>query len=211
MRQQLLVEQEQTQTLAALHHLSESGNLAGNLALALILLLEELAGQVVAQVVVLEHTVRSVVHILANLDHILNAGRDLHLFVQSRIQSVEAVRPGVVNGSDSWGLDQLAREQLELVRGATHQQVLDQLHGVVTLLGRVFKEHFREAGHVHSVTREVGAHRQVDVRGIYFHLDLVAHGRNAGRVHVDPVVAGVHQRRSAWEWTQNLRSVRFSS
>lgn len=79
--QELLVEQEQTDAARLVHHLGQGADLAGQVAHSTVLLLQELSGQVVAQVVVLVPVAVS--------NQLANALSDLLLLGQGSPQSIQ--------------------------------------------------------------------------------------------------------------------------
>lgn len=81
-------------------------------------------------------------------------------------------------------LDQIADGGGEL---AAHQQIRDQLDGVLPFLGRRLKEQFSETGTVDCVAREMRPHRHVLHRGLQLLLHLQPHLFHARTDHIDPV------------------------
>lgn len=83
--QELLVEQELAQTRGLGHHLAQGRDLAGQVTHTAVLLLQELAGQVVAQVVVAAF--------VTSFNNVLDACSYLLLLFQSSIKSSQSILP----------------------------------------------------------------------------------------------------------------------
>lgn len=90
---------------------------------------------------------------------------------------------------------------------APHGKVLNQLHGMPTLLAGRLKEQLSKSRTVDGVPGEMGGHGKILDGGANFLLDLLPHGLVAGLDHVDPLLWYLWYGTITFKFTKQLSKV----
>lgn len=176
-----------------MHHLVKSGNHTGELTLSLVLLIQEVSSQVVDQMVVVELAFTRVLTDGNNVTDVVgNAGLEL----ESVLEGTDTINPRSDITLGARVLDEVSNILGQLT---THQQVLDELDGMFTLLTSGLEKVFSESRTVDSVLREVSSHGEVGHGGGELGLDLLPHLLHAGIDHGNPFLGNISGPKLAFE------------